>query len=301
MKSFVQCRIPRAGLGNQMLTWAKAASYGRRHGLEVQHWGWSTPSRTRVRRIRQGNETWLSLLRGTSLARVAWRSLISAGCARMVEPPMDKAPPPQNTKVVFHLVPPWQDYFGDFRDDRDFVLNELRSTMRSGVWECAQAIDPPYVIANVRMDDFTVLKDGVDFAQVGQHRTPFAYFEAAAEGIRHYAGWQVPIHLVSDGSPEELAPLLARVPGIELVPQRPAMVNLLWMSRAHAIIASAGSTFSFWAGFLGEAAMMHHPAHVPVPSRPAAMTARCYDGAAAEDWRAWPELLQSNLKTIRQR
>ncbi len=301
MQSVTLCRIPRAGMGNQLLTWAKAATYSHRHGLELIHWGWSNPSLTRIRRIRMGNETWLSLLQGTPLLHVAKRLHQTRGWARIVEPAQDAKPLPEKSVCLFHSVPPWQDYFGDFRDERDFVLAELRKTMRAGVWEQAKAIERPYVIANVRMDDFKTLAGGVEFASVGQHRTPFEFFESAATGIRHHAGWNVPIHVVTDGTPEELAPLMARVANIVLVPQRPALVNLLWMSQANAIIASAGSTFSFWAGFLGQAAMMHHPSHVPVPSRPLKTTAQCYDGPAVEHWNEWPDLLKSNLRAIQTR
>lgn len=298
MKSFVVCRIPRAGLGNQLLTWAKAVAFGHRHGLEVLHWGWSVPSRTRVQRILQGNETWRSLMKGSPLVTVGWNAVRAFRCQRVVEPLLSFEPSAEDMICHFHLVPPWQDYFGDFRDQREHVLGELRATMRPGVWKSAEALPAPYVIANLRMGDFAVVTAGVDFSKVGQHRTPFTYFQNAIAGIRHFAGWNVPIHLVSDGTSEELAPLLEAVPGITLVPQRPALVNLLWMSKAKAIIASAGSTFSFWAGFMGESAVMHHPAHTPVPSRDASINARCYDGAAVEDWTQWPELLKSNLRAI---
>lgn len=298
MKSFVLCRVPRAGLGNQLLVWAKALAYAHNHDLEMVHWGWSVPSQTRISRIRQGNETWISRIRPSPLPLLASSFAKALYCERVYEPGMSHRPQRDGVAYAFSRVPPWQDYFADFRDRRSQVIAGLWDILRPSAASAAESLEPPRVVVNVRMGDFRVVSDGVDFSKVGQHRTPLGYFRSAIEGIRHFSGWQTPVHVVSDGTRDELAPLLA-IENVTLAPQRPAIVQLLWMRRAQAIVCSAGSTFGFWAGFLGEAALLHHPAHTPKPVRAPDGNGGPFDGAAGGEWRDWPRALMDNLRNIK--
>lgn len=296
MKSFVLCRVPRAGLGNQLLVWAKALAYAHIHQLDMVHWGWSAPSQTRISRIRQGNETWISRIRPSPLPILASSVAKAMYCKRVDEPSMAFRPAREGMVCAFSRVPPWQDYFGDFRTHRLQIVAELWDILRPGVRSTAESLAPPVVVANVRMGDFRVVNQGVDFTKVGQHRTPLDYFRSAIEGIRHFSGCNLPVQVVSDGTRDELAPLLT-MENVTLAPQRAAIVQLLWMRQAQAIVCSAGSTFSYWAGFLGEASLLHHPAHTPKPVREA--DGRLYDGAAGEEWREWPQALKDSLGTIK--
>lgn len=298
MRSIVLCRLPVAGLGNQLLVWAKALVFAETHGLEMIHSGWSRPSRTRVTRILSGNETWLSKIHPSPIARRIYYHLAQSWrCREIVEPLPSWQPKAEGQAIVFDKVPHWEDYFAGLREHRDLLISALPHILRPGIQAAAAALPPPLIAVHVRMGDFHRLAANVDFSKAGQTRTPQSYFQAAIEGLRHYCGWEAPIHLLSDGSPQELAPLLT-LPAVTLAPQRPAIIDLLWMSRARAIVCSAGSTFGFWAGFLGHAALLHHPAHAPKPLRDDALNARIFDGAAAEDWREWPPLLRQNLQAI---
>jgi hypothetical protein len=281
-----------------MLTWATAFAFAQRHGLPMIHWGWSRPSVTRVQRILNGNETWLSQVKSSSLGKTLSYRIKALGGQTVIDPSPDASLTPEGCVYLFKSVPPWQDYFGGFRDQRESVLAALRATIRRGVVEAAQAAEAPVVVAHLRMGDFRAVTQGVDFEKVGLYRTPFAFFENAVAGIRYHAGWEVPVHVVSDGTDAELADLLKAIPNLHRAPRRPALEDLFWMSRAKVIICSAGSTFSSWAGFFGDAALLHHPAHAPVQIRGREFSQSCFDGPISDDFLQWSSQLSEILKGL---
>jgi hypothetical protein len=101
----------------------------------------------------------------------------------------------------------------------------------------------------------------------------------------------------SDGSDGELGPLMA----VENVHRAPAMVDvghLAHMTRAKIIVASAGSTFSMWAGFLSDAALILHPDHIHAPIRPVDLHDRLYEGPAVENLNEWNETLIKQVRSL---
>jgi hypothetical protein len=71
-------------------------------------------------------------------------------------------------------------------------------------------------------------------------------------------GRDVRAHIVSDGTPQDLAPLLA-LPNVELVRPGCAISDLLVASRARVLLASGSSSFSAWAAFFGGMPAASHP------------------------------------------
>lgn len=70
------------------------------------------------------------------------------------------------------------------------------------------------------------------------------------------------------------------------------------MSKSKIIIASAGSTFSLWAGFVSDAALILHPDHIHAPIRPSSLHTSLYEGAAIGAWETWNPLLIHTIGDI---
>jgi hypothetical protein len=109
--------------------------------------------------------------------------------------------------------------------------------------------DEPFVGVHVRLGDYPTA-----------WRQPAAWYESVVSGLRAQLGRDFPVRIYSDGTDEELSPLLA-LPAVVRAPGRPAVTDLLELSQAQCIVASA-STFSAWAGFLRQAPMLWHPARL---------------------------------------
>jgi hypothetical protein len=73
---------------------------------------------------------------------------------------------------------------------------------------------------------------------------------------------------------------------------------MLLLSRSSTIVASAGSTFSYWAGLLADAPFIDHPAHRHSAIRPAPVNNAWYEGPF--DLAADGGLLERNIRHITQ-
>ncbi len=280
--------LPNAGLANKLFVWAKAQAFGRLNGRPAYTIGWSYPQigpllrgqrslRLYARFFERSSGRALSALAiGRLRGRVDWEP----ACARLAEAAPDRL-------AVFRQVPPWRDYFGDLRDHRAFLRERLFAAVRAEQRRALDALARPEIALHVRMGDFRRLQSHEDFARVGGVRTPTDWFAGVIAQLRAAAGFEAPVTLFSDGSDAELASLLA-LPHVARSRAPNDVLDLLSMSRARVIVASAGSTFSEWAGFLSEAAIIRHPDHIHGRIRPLSVEPDLYEGpppAGAEDWR----------------
>lgn len=218
---------------------------------------------------------------------------------RINEPAFQLAKPGTQSRAlyVFNTIPHWRDYFDGIRDHRELVRARLCQAVAGRYFERAYSIEPPVVGVHVRCGDFGQLQPGEDFSRVGMVRTPLAYFQNVIRTICTIHGSELPVTIFSDGYDEELASLLA-MPNVERAASNADIVDLLLLSRSRVIVASAGSTFGYWAGFLADAPLILHPDHIHAPIRPGDVNRRFFEGGLALDPEAWPALLIQNIRAI---
>jgi hypothetical protein len=149
----------------------------------------------------------------------------------------------------------------------------------------------------VRCGDFRRLERGEDFAKTGHARAPLGYFVGLIESLRKLHGAELPVTVFSDGHDEELGELLS-VPGVRRAGRNAAIVDLLLLAGSKIIVPSPGSTFGYWAAFLSDAVVLHHPDHMHEPLRPEEVNRRFFEGSAAAACEAAPALLRSNVEDI---
>ncbi len=88
--------------------------------------------------------------------------------------------------------------------------------------------------------------------------TPVSWFVRALRLVRETSGRSARAFVVSDGTPADLAPLLAE-PDVVLVRPGCAISDLLVLARARVLLASGSSSFSAWGAFLGRMPAASHP------------------------------------------
>ena len=91
-------------------------------------------------------------------------------------------------------------------------------------------------------------------------QTPLDWFVETLLAVRACAGDPVPALVVSDGSEQQLGPLLA-LPAVHLVRPTTAIVDLLVLGRTRLLLGSGSSSFSAWAAFLGQQTAITAPGH----------------------------------------
>lgn len=116
----------------------------------------------------------------------------------------------------------------------------------------------PCIGVHVRRGDFEVPSNGLVLGQGAKNvRIPLEWYAAVLKTLRQALGFDARAQVVSDGTEQELAELLA-LPGVTFDGTGQAITDMLFLARTRGMIAS-GSTFSMWASFLGQVPCVWHP------------------------------------------
>ena len=297
LPAYCHARLPKAGLGNKLFVWARAYLFSRLNHLPLRVTGWNQLQRTALF-TGFGNRLYWNCFKRVD--EVGWRTRRYAErhyeC--LAEPPVKATDTKPGIIYEYNAVPHWSDYFEAIREHRDEVREGLLQMLTPTRIRELHRFSPPIIAVHVRMGDFRKLQPHESFAKVGNVRTPLNYFRELIENIRKVHGSLLPVEIFTDGSARDLAELFG-LPGVSLAPKRSTIADILMMSRSRILIASAGSTFSYWAGFLGECALLMHPDHIHKPIRPQEVNRSFYEGPVAGPPESWPALFLENLGSIR--
>lgn len=299
MKACVICRLPKAGLGNQLFPLMHAMLFARLNGLPVIVTGYHQVKLgpylrgEKVKRKYLGYFSFEKSLPLELVDQLKCRWLISR-LNRVEEPPVRHLPEEERAgKVfIFEKLPTYHDYFIQLRDHHDLVRDILFSLIRKDIKDSLDRLNAPVMGVHIRMGDFKKMQSGEQF-KGGHVRTPLQYFSDVITGIRRLAGQELPVSLFSDGYPDELKEILS-LQGVDMVTGNTDLVDLLLLSRSRIIVANTGSTFSYWASFLSDAAVILHPDHIYAPFRPESVNGNHYEGSFDEH----AGLLRENITTI---
>lgn len=198
---------------------------------------------------------------------------------------------------VWDQIPHWSDYFGPLKEYRDLLKKLVWSAVTSSVRMQVMNSLPPTIAVHIRCGEFRKLAAHEDFALVGSARTPLEYFIGIVSEVRECCGYKAPVTVFTDGHPSEVEAVL-RLPNVVLAARNRPIVDMLLMSRAQLIVASASSTFGMWAGFLADSPLLLHPDHIHAALRPKSINDKYYEGAAIGSYRNWPDLLVKNILQI---
>lgn len=139
------------------------------------------------------------------------------------------------------------------------LLTSLRGITRQEWLEFADSVGSVPIGINVRLgNDFRTARSAEEYYTRGALKTPMSWFVEGLEWIRSTIGYPARAFVVSDGTREELEPLL-RLDNVEFIRPGCAISDLLILSRSQVLMASGGSSFSAWASFLGQMPTISHP------------------------------------------
>jgi hypothetical protein len=291
--SYVHARLPNAGLGNKLFVWAKAHVFAHLNGLPLLVTGWNG---VQIQPLLRGGDLRLYLNYFKRVDQVGWLGRLRKPPRRLAEPPVEPVSIQDGTRYEFSQVPPWQDYFADLKPHRAEVIRALLEMLTEARRAELRRQQPPAICLQIRMGDFRALQAGENFRSVGGVRTPLQYFIEAVQALRQVHGSELPVSIVSDGSAEQLQELLA-LPRVSLAGANSKIVDILLMAKSKILIPSAGSTFGYWGGFLGDNILLTHPDHTHGSIRPP--TALAYEGPFAGDAAQWSPALVEQVRQIR--
>ena len=85
-----------------------------------------------------------------------------------------------------------------------------------------------------------------------------SWFVNGLEWVRNTIGYPAQAVVVSDGTSEELGPLLS-LENVAFIRPGCAISDLLILANSRVLLASGSSSFSAWASFLGQMPTISHP------------------------------------------
>jgi hypothetical protein len=161
--------------------------------------------------------------------------------------------------VLFFKIPHWEQYFQRLQPYRKEIRQYLFSAITIENLNLINQLKTVDVAVHVRLGDFKKLQQGSSFAQVGSTRTPVGFFIESINKIKldhpNYKFW-----IFSDGFKHEVEDLL-ELESVEFFESINDIVDLFQMAKSKILVASAGSTYSYWAAFLGDCEIVQHPDH----------------------------------------
>lgn len=248
-------RIGGNGLGNLMFTWARCLAAARRHGWRMiwPTWGSFKPKNWRVNPY--DHRTYFDVFRPQGQYVTGWRKPWSLARYRWIPEAqaLERGAPPGSV-VEFRGM---EGMFRPFLDDHRLVYDELLEIAQPQHLRALDDTDPAPIGIHVRRGDF--VQQGSYEQMISQHNSllPLEWYVGALQAARVAAGREVRAYVFSDGTSEELAPLLG-LPAVERADYGSGLGDMLGLSRSRLLIAS-GSTFSMWGSYLGQVPAIWHP------------------------------------------
>ncbi len=287
------CKLPKAGLGNQLFPLLKAFVFGRLNDLPVTVTGYhqvKVGPWLRGEKTKRSYNGFFSFQRKLPLALLQQGNLLLDGGKKLREPKLELVEGSTRSLFLFTEMPHWEDYFAGLREHRFMAIELFTALVRPQILKKVSVLPGPMIGVHIRMGDFRKLTEGEDFASVGAVRTPEVYFIQVIEGIRALHGSDLSVTVFTDGFRGELQQLLT-MKNVSIMEGNSDLEDLLLLSRSKIIVTSAGSTFSYWSAFLADAPVIMHPDHIHQPLRPHDTNQKWYEGPFDES----NELLRQNI------
>jgi hypothetical protein len=294
----VAARLPRAGLGNLLLVWARAVLFSELNSLPMLAPNW--------------NKFYLGpWLRGERVKRYYgsyfsdsnYRSRLAYGIENILSPKHIHCNPniskldltssefklPGQHRFLFDKMPPWNDYFQDLKSYQPIVKQKLYADIYPHLLQKILTKPSPQIGVHIRRGDYQVSSNL-------NINTPLEWYINIINSIRDTVEANIPVTVFSDGYPEELAQIIA-LPNVSLSPETSALSDLLTMSRSKLLIGSAHSSFSAWASYLGQCPTLwsSERAHLYQHIFTNETQKSIYEGGFNPDQDSMPELLKLNL------
>ena len=250
LKNHVFASLPSAGLGNRLFPWARARVYSELHGLPMLQTRWWQVKLGPWLRREKDSRLYLSQFQSLAGEVGGIRRICLLAKQNFLEEPKDLAKPPEKVGIVRFTG--WGDYFTRLENYADIVRRDIHSAVHP---HCRKQIiahsgDLPEIGFHVRRGDFRVANTNSQFRNEGGLQTPMEWYSRILREIRNAAGRDVPAFVVSDGSDEDLRPLL-EAKSVRRIDTGSAIGDLVILSKSKLLVGAGGSSFSAWGAFLG--------------------------------------------------
>jgi hypothetical protein len=291
-ESAVYVRLPRGGLGNKLLVWARGLIFANQHKLPLYVSGWSEIKIGPYLRRERSKRNYWGYFEDDAVAGLLRRFMFSHLYDVNHEPNLEGDLPDVSLKTakvyLFDTVPSWRDYFKGLRGNEDLVRSAFSSLLQSQYRKELICETGPVIGVHVRRSDFRDLAPDESIGENCNVRMPISYYLDVINALRRMAGSTLQVMIFTDGRHEDVAELLA-LPEVTMAAPNSDIVDLILLSKSKYLVTSFGSTFSYWAAYLSDGIVITHPAQV-MTIRSEAVNKLRYEGPISCD-KPWDPVL----------
>ncbi|MBK8712939.1 MAG: alpha-1,2-fucosyltransferase [Niastella sp.] len=236
--------LPKTGLGNKLLVWAKGMVFSKLNGLPLVTSAWWGLQWGALLRRENKSRLYMGYFKETSFAQRLLVKFQLLFYKNIGEPKVDLYENDNHTKTIFlfNKVITNEDLFGELRQHRELISGELYGMLTPRMHTQLAGYATPVVGVHIRRGDF----------KLGNQTTPLDYFMNAIKLIRQTRNEEMPVTIFTDADPSEISEILA-LPGITIAASKPDILDILLLSKSKIMILSKSSTFGYWAAFLSDA------------------------------------------------
>lgn len=254
------------GFGSRLLPWARCRIFSKVHAIPMISPVWVRPA---VGQLFRGGVDYRSYFRQLVLLGLLENRrgdlgvfegiMKTRGMARCPEPgDLHTLPLARHLDKCQFIFSGERDYFRRLNGWDEFLHEELRAITRQKYLDLVAAIGSVPIGLCVRCgNDFDPPVPGQKRLLLGQ-KTPLTWFVETLRSVRDAVGFAADAFVVSDGTEEQLAGLLAEK-NVRFVRPGSAVSDLLVLASAKVLLASGSSTFAAWGAFLGQMPSVSHP------------------------------------------
>ena len=174
--NIVVCKLPRAGLGNQLFPLMKAYVFAHLNGYTVIVTNFRQiriGAYIRAEKSKRQYNGYFNFQKSFLKELDNWRRVRFSNSIVIHEPRLERLSSADlRYSYLFDAVPNWDNYFDQLKNYRHLVKNLLFNLLRKEVREELENLQAPIIGIHIRMGDFRKLKENEIFSKVGAVRTP---------------------------------------------------------------------------------------------------------------------------------
>ncbi len=254
-KDYIIARGGGAGLGNILFTYARSVIYARKHGCKVIWPTWPSIKIGPIIRREKDKRFYFDLFRNKSSyiggLKKAWLLMTKQ---RISEAEALSGLDCENKIITFKG---FEGCFEPIMGDSAEVYQDIVANLHRKNRKALEFKGEGCICMHVRLGDFH--RASWEDVKSGKHDSsiPIEWYVQMANELRSITGEKTKIYVFSDGTDEELTPLLG-FENTERITFGTSIADILALSKAGVFVAS-GSSFSMWARYLGRMTTIMFP------------------------------------------
>jgi hypothetical protein len=250
MKSIVYVQLPKAGLGNKLIVWARAYVFTQRYSFKFYRNSWFYFNLGPWIRQEKKKRTYFYYFTSWSFKSCILTFIIPFIPKKFIIWNPETVEISKKFKIYFFN---WNNSFYDFflqnihskKNIYEGLLFELTKKIREKIL----ALESPEIGVHIRRGDWKYSAWWIDND----------YYIKRIKEIRLKTGNEnLPVTIFSDGRIDEIKEILL-LNNVSLAKNNEDILDIFQLSQSKYIILSRGSSFGYWAAFFSEAMVILHP------------------------------------------